>query len=88
MPRRNRRDERAGTAFPASPTRSDGPEWAQADGFQVRHVGGQKPYRCPGCEYPIRVGAWHLVVVPADAPDERRHWHTECWRRELRRTRG
>jgi hypothetical protein len=23
--------------------------------------------------------------VPAGAADERRHWHTECWRSELRR---
>jgi len=28
------------------------------------------------------------VVVPQEQPDERRHWHTECWRSELRRTRG
>jgi hypothetical protein len=33
----------------------------------------------------IRAGIWHLVVVPAGAPQERRHWHVECWRKELRR---
>jgi hypothetical protein len=27
----------------------------------------------------------HLVVVEADDVEGRRHWHTECWRRELRR---
>jgi len=31
---------------------------------------------------------WHLVVVPQDVPDERRHWHEGCWRVELNRTRG
>jgi hypothetical protein len=31
---------------------------------------------------------WHFVVVPQDAPDERRHWHEGCWRVELNRTRG
>jgi hypothetical protein len=28
---------------------------------------------------------WHLVVVPVGDADARRHWHTECWRKELRR---
>jgi hypothetical protein len=23
--------------------------------------------------------------VPNGAADDRRHWHTECWRKELRR---
>jgi hypothetical protein len=46
---------------------------------------GDRPYRCPGCDHEIRSGLWHLVVVPED-PDLRRHWHTECWRSELRRT--
>jgi hypothetical protein len=33
----------------------------------------------------VRPGLWHLVVVPDGDPDERRHWHTDCWKRELRR---
>jgi hypothetical protein len=46
---------------------------------------GDKGYRCPGCEGVIAAGTPHLVVVPADAPEDRRHWHTPCWRRELNR---
>jgi len=85
MPRRNRRDPDFFAAPEAPPARADAPVWALVPGYDVRHVGGEKPYRCPGCDHPIRGGVWHLVVVPKEAPDERRHWHTECWRRELRR---
>jgi hypothetical protein len=88
MPRKNRRDP----AFfePPDPagvpvTRSDAPMWAQAPGYEVRNVGGQKAYRCPGCDHEVRAGMWHLVVVPVGDVDARRHWHTECWRKELRR---
>ena len=88
MPRKNRRNpeyfQAAEAAAPVS--RSDVPIWAQVSGFDVRNVGGQKPYRCPGCDHEIRAGIWHLVVVPAGDADARRHWHTECWRSELRRT--
>jgi len=38
-----------------------------------------KRYRCPGCRQWIEPGTGHLVVVPADAPDLRRHWHHACW---------
>jgi hypothetical protein len=30
----------------------------------------------------------HLVVVPLDAPDLRRHWHTACWEHRHRRRPG
>ena len=50
--------------------------------------GGDKPYRCPGCQQLIGPGAGHLVVWPADhlfgdeaGLHDRRHWHTSCWRR-------
>lgn len=88
MPRRHRRNpeyfepSRAG----AAPDRFDAPAWAQVGGFEVREVGGQKPYRCPGCDHEVRTGARHLVVVPTGDADARRHWHIECWRSELRRT--
>lgn len=54
----------------------------------VRHVQpyeAVKRYRCPGCDHEIEVGVGHEVVVPRDAPDLRRHWHTPCWAAELRR---
>jgi hypothetical protein len=88
MPRKHRSArERAGPPPPA-PARLAAPEWALVGWADVRAVAGDKVYRCPGCDHEIRQGVSHLVVVPDDAPDERRHWHTECWRRELRRTRG
>jgi hypothetical protein len=87
MPRRNRRNPEylRGDDAGAPITRADAPAWAQAPGYEVRNVGGQKPYRCPGCDHEVRAKVWHLVVVPTDDVDARRHWHSECWRRELRR---
>jgi hypothetical protein len=86
MPRKNRRAPEPVEA--ARVPQSAGPTWSLAPGFDVRRVSSDKPYRCPGCDHEIRAGIWHLVVVPQGEPDERRHWHTECWRRELRSTRG
>ena len=85
MPRRNRRDRGSFEPQERPPQRSEAPGWALLPGFEVREVGGQKAYRCPGCDHEIRTGVPHLVVVPRDDPDSRRHWHTECWRRETRR---
>ncbi len=45
----------------------------------------RKPYICPGCESIIDAGVGHLVVVPQDTPDLRRHWHRGCWYKERRR---
>jgi hypothetical protein len=86
MPRRNRRS--ADEVQKARMPQSAPPVWAVVPGFDVRRLAVDKPYRCPGCDHEIRPGVWHLVVVPQEEPDDRRHWHTECWRRELRRTRG
>ncbi len=88
MPRKHRSArEREGPA-PLEPPRGVGPLWAQRPGFEAREVLGEKVYRCPGCDHEIRRGVSHLVVVPTDDPGSRRHWHTECWRRELRRRGG
>ncbi|MFN8035705.1 MAG: hypothetical protein U0V73_07210 [Acidimicrobiia bacterium] len=59
--------------------------------LDVRHVQpyqATKTYRCPGCDHEIAPGVGHEVVVPVDAPDLRRHWHTPCWQREQRRRHG
>ena len=48
----------------------------------------RKRYLCPGCEGMIEPGVGHLVVVPEDAPDLRRHWHHGCWHLEQRRRHG
>ena len=61
------------------------PEWTMADGSTVRQVSGEKAYRCPGCQQVVRALVTHLVVVEDEDVASRRHWHTECWRRELRR---
>jgi hypothetical protein len=84
MPRRHRR-----APDPVvTPVRMPGfvaPAWAQADGATVRAVTGDKAYTCPGCNHQVRAGVAHLVVVESEDVEGRRHWHTECWRRELRR---
>ncbi len=86
MPRKNRRaPEEVG---PARMPQSAAPVWALVPGFDLRRVTSDKPYRCPGCDHEIRPGVWHLVVVPQDLPDERRHWHEGCWKTELRRVKG
>ncbi|HZJ27060.1 MAG TPA: hypothetical protein VFF40_08650 [Acidimicrobiia bacterium] len=59
-----------------------------AGDIDVRHIQpyqAVKTYRCPGCDHEIRPGTGHEVVVPVDDPDRRRHWHTPCWRAEVRR---
>ena len=62
--------------------------WARDDDpVEVRRIQpyqAHKHYRCPGCDHLIAPGVGHIVVVPVDYPDERRHWHTECWRRHER----
>lgn len=87
MPRMNRRAPEEGPQALRMP-QSAAPEWALAPGFDVRRLSSDKPYRCPGCDLEVRTGVWHLVVIPQDAADERRHWHEGCWRIELNRTRG
>lgn len=44
-----------------------------------------KTYVCPGCNRDIVAGTGHVVCVPRDAPDLRRHWHRSCWSRRTRR---
>ena len=44
-----------------------------------------KTYQCPGCESAISPGVGHLVIIPTEAPDLRRHWHRGCWFKERRR---
>jgi len=59
----------------------------------VRPVTGRaaaKAYLCPGCSHDIPAGQPHVVVWPEQSVagavlggehEERRHWHTACWRR-------
>ena len=61
--------------------------------YVVRSVtgsGATKTYRCPGCDQEVRPGVPHIVAWPEHHPDadERRHWHTGCWRARERRAPG
>lgn len=47
-----------------------------------------KTYLCPGCNQEIGLGVGHVVVVPHEAPDLRRHWHHACWANRDRRRPG
>ena len=53
----------------------------------VQPYAARKPYICPGCESVIPPGTYHLVVVPDELPDLRRHWHPGCWHRRQRMNR-
>ncbi|WP_425956432.1 hypothetical protein [Xylanimonas sp. McL0601] len=65
---------------------ADDGEWT------VRTVdGGDKSYRCPGCQQEIPAGTSHVVAWARDAIggeaaglDARRHWHRSCWERRSR----
>jgi hypothetical protein len=65
--------------------------WTEDDGrgrLEVRRVQpyeATKAYLCPGCNGEIGPGTGHLVVVPVEAPDLRRHWHRSCWEHRHRR---
>ena len=77
----------------------DREETYQGERYVVRAVTGSaatKPYRCPGCQQVIRPATPHVVAWPVEGSmfsgssgsglDERRHWHTACWRaRDARR---
>jgi hypothetical protein len=56
--------------------------------MRVQPYQALKAYLCPGCQQEITVGLGHLVVVPDDAPDDRRHWHHVCWQMRGRRRPG
>lgn len=58
------------------------PDPSDVPGAEVRFiqpVDAVKSYRCPGCNGVIPPGLGHMVVVPPDDSDLRRHWHRGCW---------
>ena len=63
---------------------SDGPLTVQ----RVQPYQARKTYVCPGCNQDIPPGLGHLVIVPEQAPDLRRHWHHGCWAHRERRRPG
>jgi hypothetical protein len=56
--------------------------------MRVQPYEATKRYLCPGCNQDIEIGTGHLVVVPLDATDLRRHWHHPCWANRHRRRPG
>lgn len=61
------------------------------DGVEVHRIQpyqAVKAYICPGCNQEIAAGVGHVVVVPLDAPELRRHWHLPCWERRATRHPG
>jgi hypothetical protein len=68
-----------------------GPDPAVVGPVEVRRVHpyrALKTYLCPGCQQEILPRTGHLVVVPTEAPDLRRHWHNACWEYRTRRRPG
>ena len=55
---------------------------------RVQPYDATKTYLCPGCNQDIPSGTGHIVAVPLDAPDLRRHWHRGCWTNRHRRRPG
>lgn len=87
MPRANRRRDDGAPLDLARVTGGAPRRDAYAGGeWFVRPVtgaGSSRAYRCPGCQQQVGPGIPHVVVWPADGlggVDDRRHWHTECWR--------
>jgi len=60
------------------------------ESYAVRTVPGSravKTYRCPGCDHEIPPGTAHIVAWAVEGgEDDRRHWHTGCWRGRRTRT--
>lgn len=60
-------------------------------GYEVRQIDGAdaaKEYTCPDCGNIVAEGEAHVVVWPVGDSDLRRHWHSHCWRMEVRRSDG
>ena len=60
----------------------DRPDPSDTPDAEVRFIQpfqATKTYLCPGCNRDIPPATGHMVVVPPDAPDLRRHWHRGCW---------
>jgi len=58
---------------------------AECEVRRVQPYEARKTYVCPGCHRDIPPGTGHVVAVPVEAPDLRRHWHHGCWAARGRR---
>lgn len=59
----------------------------QCDVRFIQPYQATKTYICPGCNRDIPPGTGHMVAVPHEAADLRRHWHRGCWEARHRRRR-
>jgi hypothetical protein len=66
---------------PVTETHPDG-DWLVRP---VAASGERRDYRCPGCDQTIAGSLAHLVAWRPGGEDDRRHWHTPCWRARDRR---
>lgn len=71
--------------MPEEPTLSDPLTGYEASLRMIQGYQAHKSYICPECNDVISEGTSHFVVVPNEAPDLRRHWHTYCWQRRKNR---
>ena len=72
--------------MPAPRPRPEPASWLDDVDVQVvQPYQATKTYHCPGCNRPVRPGIGHVVAVPREAPDLRRHWHRACWAGHQRR---
>lgn len=66
-----------------------GPASGRVDGYDARQsVNREKAYRCPYCHGTIAAGTPHTLALPSGRPDDRRHYHTGCWSRQVNVMRG
>ncbi len=59
--------------------RADPSDTTDADVRFVQPYEATKSYLCPGCNRDIPPGLGHMVAIPPQDPDLRRHWHRGCW---------
>ncbi len=72
--RRKKSSGRGAVGRPTDPSDVPG-----ADVRFIQPYDATKAYVCPRCNQIIPPGMGHMVVVPPDDPDLRRHWHRGCW---------
>jgi hypothetical protein len=74
--------------MPADPSPELDTMGLEVDVRRVQPYEATKAYLCPGCNRDIPPGTGHVVAVPREAPDLRRHWHRACWTNRARRRPG
>jgi hypothetical protein len=75
----NRRSRHRATVFVDDPITG-----TPAELRRIQPFAANKEYICPGCNQEIRSGVAHIVIVPLNATDLRRHWHSPCYERAQR----